>query len=111
MRRHLKRPALVGYLILLVLLLVIVVDLQNTQSRLESEVVHRQEQTCAAYDQLESIIHQVIAATAEEQAREIEIEQPELREYLERRKARSEAFRARVNEMLNESRCPVTNGR
>lgn len=111
MAHRVRNPLAIGYIILVVGVTVAFVFMAKINADLQQEVKFRQAGICKAYDQLEVILSDIVAETGSGNLNEDLAEQlqddPELQAILRNSAQRSERFRQRVDELLEETECPV----
>ena len=102
-----RRPALVGYVIVVALVLIGFMRIEATQSKLDREVRTRQAAVCASYDQLKAVLGAIISATGDQGDAPVpEGLDPALEALIERSRESSARFRDRAIAMLQEAECP-----
>lgn len=102
-----RNPLYVAYGLIVLAMVVGFYMLATLNEDLERQIKIRQEATCAAYDQLERIIADVVNQSVDSTSTiQEEIDDPDLKALLEQNQLRRQRFRERVNIMLQEAECP-----
>lgn len=109
-KRRYLRPLVVAYSILALAMVLGFYRIEAISSQVRSHSQVRQASICAAYDQLEVILGDLISQTStgavsEELATLLE-EEPSLQQVLRDAAQRNERFRKRANQLLREAECP-----
>lgn len=103
-----RNPLLYGYLVLVLAIFVGFLRVEEIQHDLAREAQIRQDGTCASYDQLISIIDQIVVQpTGALPEIGDAIEDPELSVFLEQYAEHADQFETRARRLLEEAECPV----
>ncbi len=108
----LRRPALLGYGILVTLIVIGLVRLEIVAGQVEREATRRVESVCESHDQLRDVVESLV----EQSTSDVELVDPEtlsseLRNLIERNRERQDRFRERALSLLEEAECPISSSR